>query len=192
MKLPLQITYRNMESSPSIAQAIHRHVARLETVYGRIMSCRVLVEAPHRHHRRGQLYHVRIDITVPGAELVVGRDPSQCEQHQDFYVALRDAFRAARRELKRHSERRRAAVKRHRPKNRGRVSRILWGEGYGFLRATDGHDVYFHRNSVVGGFEELDVGMTVKFVETEGEKGPQATMVKRCGRGRPPAGLPGI
>jgi ribosome-associated translation inhibitor RaiA len=186
MRLPLQITYRNMESSPAIDTAIRRHARRLDAVYPRIMSCRVLVEAPHRRHRRGQLYRVRIDIKVPGAELVVGRSPDKCEQHQDFYVALRDAFRAARRELTVHSEKRRRAVKRHRQPGRGIVTKILWGEGYGFLRAREGHSVYFHENSVFGGLEQVDVGAIVKFEEELGEHGPQATIVKRVGRRRFP------
>jgi cold shock CspA family protein len=127
---------------------------------------------------------VRIDTKVPGAELVVGRNPGKCEQHQDFYVALRDAFRAARRELTVYAEKRRMEVKRHRAPSRGIVTKVLWGEGYGFLRAREGHSVYFHENSVVGGLNQLDVGAIVKFEEELGDDGPQATMVKRVGRRR--------
>lgn len=174
-----------MESSPAIDSAIRRHAARLSAIYPRIVNCRVLVEAPHRHQRRGHLYRVRIDLKVPGAELVVGRCPSKCEEHQDFYVALRDAFRAARRELSAHVAKQRRRQEKRRPSpNRGLVTNILWGEGYGFLRARDGHTVYFHENCVVGGLQELDVGAIVKFEEEFGDDGPQATIVKRVGRRR--------
>ena len=190
MELPLQITHRNMDASPAIDGAIRKQVKHLESIYQRIIACRVLVEAPHRHHRRGQLFHVRIDITVPGTELVVGRDPAKCGQHKDFHVALRDAFRAARRELTSYAEKQRIHVKRHIPQSRGLVTNILRGNGYGFLRAVDGHTVYFHANSVVGGLDQVEAGMIVSYIEEPGDKGPQATVVKKVGWARPSSGIP--
>jgi ribosome-associated translation inhibitor RaiA len=72
-----------------------------------------MVEVPHRHHRKGHLYHIRIDLTVPGAELVVKRDPPQHQAHEDIYVAIRDAFDSAERQLKEYAERQRGEVKTH-------------------------------------------------------------------------------
>jgi hypothetical protein len=72
-----------------------------------------MVEQPHRHHRKGAHFHVRIDLSVPGAELVVGRDPPKHDAHADFNVALRDAFRAARRELQDYARTKRGEVKQH-------------------------------------------------------------------------------
>ncbi len=75
MILPVQITFRNMKPSEAVDTRVREEVAKLETFYRRIMRCRVIVEVPHKHHKKGDLYHVRIDMTVPGAELVVKREP---------------------------------------------------------------------------------------------------------------------
>ena len=100
MKLPLQITSRNVSLSEAAEQAIREKAAKLDAVYDRIMGCRVLVETPQRHQHQGNFYNVRIDLTVPGAEFVIKR-----EENEDLYVAIRDAFDAARRKLKEFSAR---------------------------------------------------------------------------------------
>ncbi len=94
MKIPLQVTSRNISLSKAAEQAIRAKTAKLETFYDKIMACRVLVEKPHRHHQHGVLHNVRIDMTVPGAELVVKR-----ESHEDLQIAIRNAFDAVRRQL---------------------------------------------------------------------------------------------
>jgi cold shock CspA family protein/ribosome-associated translation inhibitor RaiA len=177
MQLPLQVTFRNMEPSEFIERAVREKAERLNRYFPRIMSCRVIVEAPHRHHLQGKLYHVRIDIGVPGEELVVAREPSLHRAHRDVYVAIRDAFRAARRELMDHARRFRREVKTHAGPTLGRVVHIE-ATGFGFLETTDGREIYFHANSVLsGGFERLAVGDTVRFVEEQGIEGPQASTV---------------
>lgn len=181
MKNPLQITYRDIEPTPSIDEAIRSRVAWLEGYYPDIVSCRVVVEMPHRRRHTGGLYRVRIDMTVPGAELVVGRHPTECEEHRDFYVALRDAFHAARRELEDYARKRRQQVKRHAEPGRGHVTGLFRDRGFGFLRTPDDREVYFHENSVVGGMDALELGTKVQFSEEPGEKGPQAVVVKRVG-----------
>lgn len=98
MKLPLQITSRNVSLSESAEQSIREKAAKLDQFYDQIMSCRVLVESPHRHQQRGNQYNVRLDITVPGSEIVIKR-----EENEDLYVAIRDAFDAAQRKVKEHS-----------------------------------------------------------------------------------------
>ncbi len=102
MKLPLQITTRNISLSEAAEQTIREKADKLNTFCDRITSCRVLVEAPHRHKQQGVLYNVHIDITVPGSEIVVKK-----EQNEDLYVSIRDAFDAARRQLKDYTERQR-------------------------------------------------------------------------------------
>ncbi|NOY61561.1 MAG: ribosome-associated translation inhibitor RaiA [Gammaproteobacteria bacterium] len=94
MKLPLQVSSRNIYLSQAAENAIIGKAEKLETFYNHIMGCRVHVEAPHRHKHQGVLYNVRIDMTVPGAELVAKRGA-----HSDLYVAIRDAFDAVRRQL---------------------------------------------------------------------------------------------
>lgn len=104
MQEPLHITFRNMAPSESVAADIRDKVAKLDHLFDRITSCRVVIEAPHRNHQQGKqwnkLFHIRIDLSVPGAELVVNRDPSKHASHADAYVAIRDAFIAAKKQLK--------------------------------------------------------------------------------------------
>src|SRR6185369_13218572 len=155
---------------------IREQVAELGQFYNRLISCRVVIETPHRHQHQGRLYGVRIDLSVPGRELVIGREPSQHHAHEDVYVAMRDAFDAARRQLEDHARRERGQTKRHQPADEGRVARLFAEPGYGFIETPDGREIYFHRNSIVdGSFERLEVGTAVRFVEEPGEKGPQAT-----------------
>jgi len=77
MKLPVQITFRDMDPSPAIESAVRERVEELERVFDRVTSCRVMIESPHHHQRKGRLFHVRIDLTVPGDELVIGRNPGE-------------------------------------------------------------------------------------------------------------------
>lgn len=175
MKLPVQITARHMSLSEVAEAAIREKAAKLDTFYDRIMSCRVLVEAPHRSQHNGVLYNVRIDMTIPGAELVVKREPNE-----DLYVAIRDAFAAARRQLQAHVRKQRGEVKNHEEVPLGKVTRLYPEQGYGFLETIDGREVYFHENCVSqGGFREITVGVLVRFSETTGEQGPQASLVSR-------------
>jgi hypothetical protein len=103
---PLDITFRGMTPSPFVEAAIRRSVDRLESLYGRVQRCAVVLELPHLHHRRGNRFHVRIDIAVPGREIVVSHD-SPHGDHDNAYAALADAFRAARRRLADHAQVRR-------------------------------------------------------------------------------------
>jgi ribosome-associated translation inhibitor RaiA len=97
--IPLQITFRGLQQSPAIEARVASEAEKLEDFADRITGCRVSVEAQHRRHHQGTVYHVRILMTLPGAELVVSRDPERNHAHEDVYVAIRDAFDAARRQL---------------------------------------------------------------------------------------------
>lgn len=132
MNLPLQITFRHMDSSPAVEARVRDEAAKLERFFDRITSCRVVIEAPHRHHQQGRGYQISIDIGVPGREIVVKHEPSlhaslaQSEtgeweksleahpEHKDIYVAIRDAFAAARRQLEDYARILRGDVKRSR------------------------------------------------------------------------------
>jgi ribosome-associated translation inhibitor RaiA len=137
MMVPLKITFRNMARSKAIEDSIRDKAQKLTSFYSHIMSCRVIVEAPHRHHHKGKAYVVRIDITVRGGEVVVNRqpkrlvaapatraeeleknltethEPSKHAAHEDLYVAIRDAFNAAARKLQDYAQRQRGTVKSH-------------------------------------------------------------------------------
>ncbi len=185
MQLLLQVNFRNMDPSPAVEAKIRERAAKLDRFADRIMSCHVVVEAPNRRGHKGKLYHVRIDMTVPGGEIVVNREAPENHAHEDIYVAVRDAFNAAARQLEDHARRQRGDVKSHETPLHGKVSRVFLAEDYGFITAADGREVYFHRNSVVeGSFDDLAEGSEVRLVvaENDGEKGPQASTVRPIGK----------
>jgi cold shock CspA family protein len=176
MQLPLQITARDISLSEAAEGDIRAKAANLDTYYDGIMGCRVVVEGPVRHHRKGP-FTVRIDLTVPGAELVVDRHADA-----ELYVAIRDDFDAARRRLEDYARRQSGAVKFHEETRRAQVSRLFPEEDYGFLETPDGREIYFHRHSVLHpGFDRLAIGTEVRFAEEAGEKGPQASTVAIVG-----------
>jgi cold shock CspA family protein len=110
-------------------------------------------------------------------EVNVGRTPRADERHSDIDFALHDAFKRARRQLQDRTHRLQGQVKSHEAQPTGKVTRLE--DDFGVLEAPDGHDVYFHRNSVVNGdFTKLNVGVRVSFAEEMGEKGPQASTVR--------------
>jgi len=105
----LQITLRDMQHSDALEARIRGALRKLERLHSCIIGCRVVVEAPHHHHRQGRQFVVRLDLAVPGGEIVVNHD-----HHEDLYVALRDTFNAARRQLDDYARRHRGEVKSHR------------------------------------------------------------------------------
>ena len=196
MKSELQVTFRNIEPSPEIEEWIRAEVAKLDTLYTQLMGCRVMIELPHRHHKKGLPFHIRIDLTVPQGEIVVKHEPSLSSRarqlreneirkqgevdipHKDLQQAITEAFKAAGRRLQDYARRQRGDIKSHVSLPEARVSKILPGAGYGFLTSDDGREIYFHKNSVLGrAFLRLQVGTTVRFAEEQGEKGPQASTV---------------
>jgi len=106
MKVPLQITFRDVPRSTEIEERIRAKAAKLDRFYDRITGCRVVVDAPHRNRQSGNLYHVRIDLSVPGEEIVVNREPHKHQEHEELAVAIRDAFNAAQRQLQDYSRKR--------------------------------------------------------------------------------------
>jgi len=183
MQLPLQVSFRHMEHSETIEALVREKASRLDEFATQIMSCRVVVEPVGKHHLHGNLYEVRIDIMVPGEEIAVTREPSEHTEYKDIQVAIRDAFDSARRRLEDYVRRRRGAVKALETAPHARVSRLFPDEDYGFLSTLDGREIYFHRHSVLHeGFDHLQIGTAVAFVEEEGKKGPQASTVRPVGR----------
>ncbi|HRH81480.1 MAG TPA: HPF/RaiA family ribosome-associated protein [Thiobacillaceae bacterium] len=173
MKLPLQIIQRDMPPSEALEAAIREKADKLDHFYPHIMSCRVTVEIPGKHRNQGKEFKVRIDLTVPGTEIVVDRD-----HHEDVYVALRDAFDHAKRQLEDYARRQRGDVKAHEAESRGRVARLFPAEGYGFIRAPDERELYFSADNVVHpSFDRLAEGMDVTYLEEAGGEGPQAKRV---------------
>ena len=185
MQLPLQITFRHMDSSEAVAERIRERAGELERFFDRIISCRVVVECRHPRRRQGNLFRIRVDLKIPGREIAVGRDPAAHHSHEDVYVAIRDAFDAARRALEDHVRERRGEVKLHAVPEHGRIARLLPERDGGFILTSDGNEIYFHRNSVANsGFDKLAVGDEVRFVAQHSESavGPQASTVVPVGK----------
>jgi len=180
MKLPLQIVFRNMERSESIEQRVQERAEKLDSFCDSIMSCRVVIALPHRHHVHGNKFAIRIDITVPDSEIVVDREPSNHVEYEDINAALRDAFDTTRRQLEDYVRRRRHEVKTHEhAQTGGLITQLLPEQDYGVVTTSDGRNIYFHANSVINcEFEKLRLGTQVKFAEEEGDKGPQASTLR--------------
>lgn len=173
MQIPLHVVAKNISLSEAAEATIREKAAKLEEFYNRITSCCVTVEAPHKHHHKGIIYNVRIDITVPGEEILINR-----QGNEDLYVAIRDSFDAARRRLEDYARKQRGQVKTHETQPHGMVIKLFPEGGYGFLLGQGNYEIYFHRNAVLdNAFDRLKVGTKVRYVEEMGENGPQASTV---------------
>jgi ribosomal subunit interface protein len=178
MQIPLQITFRGIPHSDAVEARIREKVSKLDRFHSHIMSCKVAVEAEHHRHHQGNQYHIRIDLTTPRKELVISREHHDKKAYEDIYVAIRDAFNAAIRQLEDYARVQRGEVKTHDLQSTGTVIRLLPKKDHGFITAEDGHDVYFHRNSVAGdGFDALKIGDEVRYIEEEDDPGPKASIV---------------
>ena len=113
MKLPLQITFRHMDSSPALEARIRELASRLEKFSAHITRCHVILEPPAHHKHQGLLYDFTIDITLPDEEIAIRHAHPADHSHEDPYVALRDAFRAARRKIEDYERKHRRDVKNH-------------------------------------------------------------------------------
>lgn len=202
---PLQITFRNVKPLPQAENWIRAAAAKLETFYQRIMGCRVAI-GTSKHHREGNPYHVRIDLTLPGGKLVVMHEPNpktrarQTGEAQirkrleakapskDLRLSINEAFRVAGRRLQDYGRRQNGYMKHNQVPPTAKVSRLFPDKGYGFLVTPEGREIYFHKDSVLNqAFGRLAPGSIVRFAEEAGDKGPQASTVrltakKRIGR----------
>ncbi len=197
MQLTPTITFRGVHRTDALEADILTRLRKLETYYSRIMGCRVLVELLQRHHEAGNRYHVRIDLTVPGEDIVVSHEAGPHATAQDMHadtlhkvaesdperkhahVAIRAAFDVARRRVQDYARRQRGTVKTTARQMRGRVSQLFPVDGFGYIEAEDGHEVHFQKSSVLkDAFARLAVDSAVSFEEEQGDKGPQASSVK--------------
>ena len=184
MQTPVQIDFQGLDVSPTTREAIEQHVAQLEQRCGRVTACRVVLKGPGQHHRTGGLYEVNIRLALPdGREVDVSRTPKADERHSDLPFAIHDAFKRARRRLQDQVRRMQGQVKQHEGQPIGTVTKLDELGEFGIIEAADGHEVYFHRNSVLdGAFNKVRLGTRVAYAEEAGEKGPQASTVKLLGK----------
>jgi len=184
METPAEIDFERMKPAESLRAEISRHIEGLEHRFGRVTACRVVLKGPGEHHQTSGLYEVNIRLALPeGREVEVSRTPDRDARYADVHFALNDAFKRARRQLQDHVRRLQGQVKVHEPQPIGTVTKLDSSDEFGFLESEDGREIYFHRNSVLkGGFDKLEIGTRVAFSEEAGEKGPQASTVRRLGK----------
>lgn len=177
MKLPVHIQFQGMEASEAVESKAREFAGKLESLAPDIMTCRVVIDLEQKHKHQGRPYGVRIDLTLPGHELVVNR-----VQDEDVYVALRDAFDNMKRQLEEVVRKRQGQVKHHPVPLHGEVVRVDDVSGTGFIRTPDGDEYYFSRENLADTpFEHVQPGSTVQFIADVGKQGLQA---KRISLGR--------
>lgn len=173
MQVPHQITLRGIPETEAIENLIRTRIEKLATYFDHINFCRVVVDVPEKRKHQGKLFNVRIDITVPGKELVAKRD-----LHEDLYVAIRDAFKDAARELTEHARIARGDVKTHQELMLGQVVRLFRDGGYGFIDSVVGEEYYFNASNLLHtDFDKLQIGDFVEFLESLGGDSLQAVRV---------------
>jgi ribosomal subunit interface protein len=176
----VQIVIRDLPASQALEEHIRKKAEKLSLHCRNILSIQVAIEVPQKHKRQGKLFRVRIDLTVPGKELVVNR-----KLDEDVYIAIRDAFQAVVRQLESYSSIRRGDVKNHVSSNFGYVSKMFPDEAYGFIQSVDGNEYYFSTTNVYHpNFDQLAIGDMVQFIGASGSEGMQAhriTIEKKTG-----------
>jgi len=184
METPIQIEFQGMEPIEHVRSAIAQHVADLESRFGRVTACRVVLKSPGGHHRTGGQYEVNIRLALPnGREVNIDRTATADERQADVAFAVNDAFKRARRRLQDQVRRMQGHVKTPAERPIGTVRKLDPTGGFGFLETNDGREIYFHQNSVRDGkFGQLAPGTRVLFSEEPGDKGPQASTVSLLGK----------
>ena len=181
--IPVQITFRDLEKSEALESRIREQVDKLGQFYTGINSCRVTVEKLHKHHQQGNHFHVRVDIKTTGHELVAGREPDQNHAYTDVYLAVRDVFKAMRRQLEDLVRHQQGHLKHHAQRPHGHISEISPDKRFGRIESADGRWLYFHRNSLIGeDLDKLQEGTPVYYIEDMGEEGPHASSVYPVGK----------
>lgn len=184
MENPADITFVDIDHSDAIEAWIRERVARLERMAPEIIRCQVWVRAPHQRHRKGTEYVIDLNVQMPGRTLNIDRRPGDDHAHKDINVAIRDAFEAMERKLRKWKDLNKGRPETHENPLQGRVSVINEMKGFGQIATTDGRLVYFHRNSVADdGFGDLQEGDTVELSIDlkDADEGPHASFVRPIG-----------
>lgn len=168
-----KVTIRDISNSNTLESHIQEKVQKLNQFHQRIQSCHVMIEMPQKHKHQGKLFSVKVDISVPGKELVVSH-----KKNEDVYIAIRDAFNALVRQLETYAQRKRGHIKYHEEPSHGEITRLFPEEGYGFIEGVDGDERYFTAANVAfPRFKKLSVGDKVRFLTHTATRGLQAQRV---------------
>jgi ribosome-associated translation inhibitor RaiA len=115
MQVPLEVFFHNTAKSDAVEAVAREHAKKLEQFADEIVSCRVTIDVPHKHHQQGKLFQVSVDLHIPGGHVVASRAPGAHHAHENIEVAMRDAFDAAQRRLQDRLRIKRGKVKTHEP-----------------------------------------------------------------------------
>jgi cold shock CspA family protein/ribosome-associated translation inhibitor RaiA len=183
MQTQAQIEFEGIPNSSQMQAVIERHIAELESHFGRITACRVAVKGPGEHHRTGGQHQVSVRLALPdGREVNIGRTPKEDERYADLTFAIDNAFKRARRQLQDQARLMRGQTKHHENQPIGTVRQIDPSGEFGVIEGADGHQIYFNSNSVIDGASHISLGARVSYVEEMGNKGLQASTVKVLGK----------
>lgn len=174
MKIPMQTTFHGLNHSAEIESKIVEAAEKLHRIYAEIVSCRVVVDLANRRHRKGNLYTIGIDLSVPGTELHVGHEPGDRNAHKDVFVAIRDAFNAMERQLQEYAKGRRGEAKRGAAAHE-KASELFLEEDADFMETIDDSSADFSRNG--GHNNGIDRPLSdseSEFAEDEGSDRPRA------------------
>lgn len=183
MPINLEISYRNFAAPMLADERIGERIAKLEKMYPRMTSLHVTAEQIQPGQTRGKLYRLRLMASMPGRQIAIDKAHADKHAHEDFFVAVRDAFNALEHRLETFADKQNGNIKAHEVQPHGIVKAVY--PDHGFIETPDGLEIYFHANSVVGGkFSDVSVGSEVRFTaaENESEKGPQASTVHLIGK----------
>ncbi len=160
-------------------ERVDKEIRQLENIYPDLTSCTVLIEGPSGRKRVGGLATVRIHLTAPGRkDIAVTHVADDDHAHEDVLVSVRDAFKAAQRQIKKLKHDNRVDRTTDKTRVAGKIARFLAEEDAGFIVAEDGQECYFQARSVTDArFKALKIGDDVTFRIEPGDKGPQAVAV---------------
>lgn len=96
----IQVVFHNIDQSDALTDAVNKRINKLERFCDQIIAGRVVLDSPHNNHHKGKVYSVGLEIHTPAKEVRVNQDQHDNHAHEDLYVAIRDAFNAAERQLK--------------------------------------------------------------------------------------------
>lgn len=193
MEKPLQIAFKDLDSSAYLEGLIRERVGRLERFHNRIVGCRVVVEIPHRSPRSAkQSIGVAVEVEVPGRNTIVAKDEeNRHDAKNDQAVVINRVFDAVQRQLEDTADIQRGDVKLHEGAGEtGLVVRLFPDQNYGFIEVKGSPDLYFTRNVVSGGdFEDIAIGTMVQITRATGDgpMGPQASSVRLLNARRSPS-----
>lgn len=179
----LKIQYLGFRESEAVSAVVQNHVDSLERMSPNLISCHVVLTRPSRKHQQGTLYQIKLRLHMPGTNIIIDKDPGMNQAHEDVYVAIRDAFLAAKRKIEDYNRIRSGRVKEKVRPLHAKILRLIPASDCGFVVSEDQREIYFHRNALLNGdYDSLHLGQEVRFSETMGENGPQITSMELVGQ----------